>query len=128
MKKFRLKTLAVTLLLGLMVFPQAQMTNARTSGKTRGKISNPGPKTPRLIFSAGYGNTMPSSATKDAYFTNSSGINCDLFIPFLLFRKGWDGTVKGANYGLSISGSYNFAGNGNPSAALPNAFAVAGQT
>ena len=124
MKKFRSKKILALLFLGLMLLPKAQMSE----GKTRGKILNPGPKTPRVIFSAGYGNTMPSSTTKDAYFTNSSAISGDFFVPFLLFRKGWDGTVKGGNYGFTIGGSYNFGGNGDPSATLPAAFLVAGQT
>lgn len=75
-----------------------------------------------------YESTMPNSATKDAYITNSSGIRGDVFVPFLLFRKGWDGTVKGGNFGFNIGGTYNFGGNGDPSAALPPAFLIGGQT
>lgn len=123
MKKFRSKTIFALLFLGLMLLPKAQMSE----GKSRGKILNPGPKMPRIIFSAGYGNTMPSSSTKDAYFTNSSGISGDLFVPFLFFRKGWDGTVKGGNYGFTIGGSYNFGGSGG-FGVTPNPYAVIGQT
>ncbi|SFH94294.1 hypothetical protein [Halpernia frigidisoli] len=112
----------------LMFFFVISICVVQAQGKTKGKIVYPGPKMPRLILSAGYGNTIPSSSTKDAYFTNSSGISGDLFVPFLLFRKGWDGTVKGGNYGFNIGGSYNFGGNGNPSPTLPAAFPVTGQT
>ncbi|QDP84191.1 hypothetical protein FNJ88_00945 [Chryseobacterium sp. SNU WT5] len=75
-----------------------------------------------------YSSAMPSTSTKDAYILSSSGISADTFIPFSLFRKGWDGTVKGGNFGINIGGTYSFGGNGNPSATLPNGFAIFGQT
>ncbi len=80
-------------------------------------------------ISFGYGSTMPGNASKDAFLTNSSGVNVDLSIPLASFRKGWDGTVKGGSYtSLIVGGKYNFGGSGNPSVALPGAFAISGQT
>ena len=129
MKNFKTKTIFTTLFLGVMLFANAQ-ENARTAGKTKGKVVDLGPKTPRVTLCIGFGNTMPSSTTKDgAFITNSSAISADVSIPFASFRKGWDGTVKGKSYfSLNIGGQYNFGGNGNPSKPLPSAFAISGQT
>ena len=81
---------------------------------------------PRLNVS--YNSTMPNSATKDAFVSNSSGISADAFIPFSLFRKGWDGTVKGGSFGFNIGGTFYFENNENPSSPLPLPINISGQT
>ncbi len=81
---------------------------------------------PRLNVS--YNSTMPNSAIKDAFVSNSSGISGDIYIPFQLFRKGWDGTVKGGSFGFNIGGTYNFGGNDDPNVALPTPFKIFGET
>ena len=48
MKHLKLKTLAMALLFGVLLFPLAQ-TTARTAGKTKGKIVDLGPKMPKMI-------------------------------------------------------------------------------
>ncbi|MFC6267552.1 hypothetical protein [Frigoriflavimonas asaccharolytica] len=115
------KTILTAFLLGTILFANAQESSKKDdivkgwNGITKSAIS------------VGYGSTMPSSTTKNAYITNSSGVSLDYYQPLIAFRKGWDGWPK-TTLGINIGGQYNFGGSGNPSAALPNTFPIFGST
>lgn len=114
MKLFKTKTILTVLLFGGMLLTHAQ-ENAR-----KGWDAPP----PKSHISAGYGSTMPSSTTKDAFLNNSSGITLDYSLP--LTKRGWG--PNGNYLSLNVGGQYNFGGSDNPSLALPSGFAIAGQT
>lgn len=72
---------------------------------------------------------MPSTALKDnAFLTNSTTINLDAYVSLIASKKGWDGKIKGRTFGINVGGTYNIGSSSNPSATLPTAFAVTGQT
>lgn len=112
MKHSKTKTILTAFFLGITLFANAQSTEPVLI------------KLPKPTLSVGYGSIMPSSSTKDAFFTKSSSIGLDYSLP--LTKRGWG--PKGNYLSLNIGGTYNFGGSGNPSVALPSAFAIAGQT
>lgn len=114
MKLSKTKTILTAVLFGGMLLANAQ-ENAR-----KGWDAPP----PKSHISVGFGSTMPSSSTKDAFFTNSSGITLDYSVP--LAKRGWG--PNGNYLSLNIGGQYNFGGSSDPSVSLPSEFAIAGQT
>jgi len=87
------------------------------------------PCLPTPQISIGYGSSMPSSTAKDnAFLVNSPALNADVYLPLLASRKGWDGGWSKMSIGANLGGTYNFSGSGDPTTALPNGFAVTGQT
>ncbi len=140
MKKINAIFITAILLLFYVVNTQAQ-TNARTAGKTKGKVVVTGN---HGMISFGAGSNTPGTASKNnSYLTNSTAINADAYIPLIASKKGWDGCacanpnncvhVKGKgkppiSFGINVSGTYDFGSKKNPSAPLPAAFAVTGQT
>ena len=133
MKKLKIVITTAILLLIYVSNVQAQQ-NAKTAGKTRGKIvikgdtglrQHPPIKNGPCLFSLGAGSNTPSATLKDkAYLTSSPAINADVCIQ--LSKRGWG--PNGNWFGFNISGAYNFGGKGNPTNQLPTAFAVTGQT
>lgn len=114
MKLSKTKTILTAIFFGGILLTNAQ-ENAR-----KGWDAPP----PKSHISFGYGSAIPNSASKDAFFTNSSGIAIDYSVP--LTKRGWG--PNGNYLSLNIGGQYNFGGSGDPSVALPNGFTIAGQT
>ena len=128
MKNLKTTILSACMALCCLTNGNAQGTPIRGTSVKSGK-----PGHPPIMFSGGGGTSMPSSDGKDnAFLSNSTAINADLFLP--LIRKGWDGGgardhVKGhkMNFGLNVGGTYNFGGSGG-FGTTPNPFVVTGQT
>jgi hypothetical protein len=122
MKILKLIIFTVILVVGSKVQISAQETYRHDTAKN--SVQNI-----RSIITLGGGNSMPSSIAKEKTFlSNSTVLNADLFFP--LYRKGWDGVVKGGSKltaGLNFGGTYNFGGSGG-FGVIPNPFAVTGQT
>lgn len=92
--------------------------NARTSGQPIGGIIVKGGKSPggsNIIVSLGGGKNSPVSTTKEGVNLNNVNIfSGSIYSP--LFRKGWDGTVKGGNIadytiGINVTGQYGTGNN-----------------
>lgn len=67
-----------------------------------------------LWLSLGAGMTNTSSANKNNLMGNGTNLQADAFVP--LYRKGWDGSVKGSGFtlGINISGNYTAIKNLSP--------------
>jgi len=68
----------------------------------------------KLWLSLGAGMTNTSSANKNNLMGNGTNLQADAFVP--LYRKGWDGSVKGSGFtlGINISGNYTAIKNLSP--------------
>jgi hypothetical protein len=107
-----LKPILAAFLFGAISFSNAQSTEPVFS------------KIPKPTLSLSFANTIPSSNTKDVFLTNSFGIALDYSMP--LTKRGWG--PNGNYISLNFGGQFNSGGSGNPSVALPEEFAIAGQT
>ena len=86
---------------------------------------------PTPQISIGFGSSKPSSTAKDnAFLVNSPALNADVYLPFLALasRKGSNAEWSKMSIGGNLGGTYNFSGSGEPTKALPNGFALTGQT
>jgi hypothetical protein len=62
----------------------------------------------RVQVSLGAGIAGTSSKEKDNQIGNGYNVQADVFVP--LYRKGWDGSVKGNGFTLGITASGNYTG------------------
>lgn len=113
--KNKFKLLCLFLTLSVISFAQE---NAKTTGQPIGGIVVKGGKNPGgsdIIISLGGGKSSSVSSTQEGVNLNDVNVfSGGIYVP--LFRKGWDGTVKGgsiADYtiGIDVAGHYGTGNN-----------------
>jgi hypothetical protein len=99
-----------------------------TVGKQNGIIRFPPPIWKPHSVNISAGSLIPSSAAKDnAFLSNSTAINADVFLGFKIITFPPNGRPK-VTFGLNLGGTYAFGGKGGSLGTLPTAFPVNGQT